>query len=264
LIPRLFLFFRRVHFVTAANLPFSMTDTVYDVAKKRAGPDGDLSFHITLIDTVMLAEDLEFLLPLTAIYVTNAGWDGVQISIDDIAPVILESHIFQDLIWCDDFRALAGMRVESLNGETWFVTVNDEGFPCFLTEETFGGPAKRSCITECDLLARNGLVHVMDELLVYETDQQDDASQPVPQLDFGGSAPTFTRPTGGSSPASSPTGGSSFDDASAVGSAFDNFGNSGSSQNGGNGNGSNSGAASKMGVFALAGGALTTVFLMLL
>jgi hypothetical protein len=75
LIPRSFLYFRRVHFVTAANLPDSMTDTVYDVAKKRAGPDGDLSFHITLIDTVMLSEDLEFLLPLTAIYVKNSGWD---------------------------------------------------------------------------------------------------------------------------------------------------------------------------------------------
>jgi hypothetical protein len=173
----------------------------------------------------------------------------------------LESHIFQDLLWCDDIRALAGQRIESLNGETWFVTLNDDGFPCFLTEETFGGDAKKSCIVECDLLARNGLVHVMDELLVYETDQQDDASQPVPQLDFGGSAPTFTRPTGGS-PASSPTG-SSFDSTSASGSAFDNFGNQGSSQNGGNGS-NNSGAASKMGVLALIGGALSTLFLMLL
>jgi hypothetical protein len=73
-----------------------MTDTVYEVAKKRE----DLSFHITLVDTVMLNEDLEFLLPLTAIYVNNDGWDGVQIKLDDIAPVILESHIFEDLLWC--------------------------------------------------------------------------------------------------------------------------------------------------------------------
>jgi hypothetical protein len=231
-----------------------MIDTVYTVAQKRE----DLSFHVTLIDTVMLNEDMEYLLPLTAIYVGNDGWDGVPIKIDDIAPVILESHIFQNLLWCNDLRALAGQRVESLNGETWFVVVNDDNFPCFMTEETVGGEPQKACITECDILARNGIVHVMDKVLLYETPEESDVPQPTPVLDFSqpGSAPTFTRPSPPSGPVSTP---SNFD-SSPSGSAFDQFSNPGST-NGGNGNGNASDAASKMGVVALAGA--LTLFLML-
>jgi hypothetical protein len=67
-----------------------MIDTVYEVAKKRE----DLSFHATLIDTVRLTEDMEFLSPPTAIYVPNSA--------------------FEDLLWCEDLRALAGQRIESV------------------------------------------------------------------------------------------------------------------------------------------------------
>lgn len=237
-----------------------MTDTVYDVAKKR----DDLTFHVTLIDTVMLNEDLEFLLPLTAVYVNNDGWDGIQIKLDDIAPVILESHIFENLLWCNDLRALSGTRVESLNGQTWFVVVNDDNMPCFLTEETAGGEPQKACITECDILSRNGLVHVMDRLLVYQTSESGDVPQPTAQLDFSqpGSAPTFTRPTpnsGGGSPSSfsSP---SSTANGQPSGSAFDGFGSPGSSP-GANKDNAASGAASKLGVVALAG-ALTLLLML--
>jgi hypothetical protein len=235
-----------------------MTDTVYDVAKKR----DDLSFHVTLIDTVMLNEDMEFLLPLTAIYVNNDGWDGIQIKLDDIAPVILESHLFENLLWCNDLRAMSGTRVESLNGQTWFIVVNEDNFPCFLTEESAGGEPQKACITECDILSRNGIVHVMDRVLVYQTSEAGDVPQPTAQLDFSqpGSAPTFTRPTpsnGGSSPSS--FGSSPSSDGAPSGSAFDQFGSPGSTPGSNDGNGS--GAASKMGVVALAGA--LTLFLML-
>ena len=239
-----------------------MTDTVYEVAKKR----DDLSFHITLIDTVMLNEDMEFLLPLTAIYVNNDGWDGIQIKLDDIAPVILESHIFEDLLWCNDLRAMAGTRVESLNGETWFIVVNDDNFPCFLTEDIAGGEPQKACITECDILSRNGLVHVMDRVLVYETSEAGDVPQPTAQLDFSqpGSSPTFTRPTpstGGSSPDS--FGSSTTSDGAPSGSAFDKFGSPGSTPGSNNnaGNGSDA-VASKMGAVTALAGALT-LFIML-
>jgi hypothetical protein len=233
-----------------------MTDNVYDVAKKR----DDLSFHITLVDTVFLNEDLEFLLPLTAIYVNNTGWDGIKIELDDIAPVILESHVFENLLWCKDLRAMAGTRVESLNGQTWFIEVNEDNFPCFLTEETAGGEPQKACLTECDILARNGLVHVMDRVLIYETSESGDAPQPTTQLDFSqpGSSPTFTRPTinNGDSPSSF---GSSPTDGKPSGSAFDQFGSPGSTPGSNNDNGSD--AASKMGVVALAGA--LTLFLIL-
>jgi hypothetical protein len=233
-----------------------MIDTVYDIAKKRE----DLSFHATLIDTVRLNEDMEFLSPLTAIYVPNSAWAGTKIQLLDIAPVILESHIFEDLLWCEDLRALAGQRIESLNGETWFIEVNDDGFPCFLTEQVFGGPSKRSCLTECDILARNGIVHVLDTLLIYETNEADDIRPPSGSSPAGAPvrAPTFTRPTPSSpSPPSMPSFSSpSFSPPTGPsGSSFGQFDGQGSSTNG------NSGAAEKMGGLVLAG--ILSLFAML-
>lgn len=162
-----------------------MTDNVYRVGKKR----DDLSFHLTLIDTVFLNPDLERLLPLTVLYVPNDAWTGTKIELEDIAPVVLESHIFKELLFCEDLLRLEGTRKDSLNGESWFITKNDDNMPCFLTDPAmFGGPAKMACFTECDILARNGLVHVLDSLLVY-TENDDVREIPITDIPIQPTAP---------------------------------------------------------------------------
>jgi hypothetical protein len=63
---------------------------------------------------------------------------------------------------------MAGERVDSHNGQTWLISVNEAGFPCFDTIEVFGGAAKKACVTQCDILARTGIVHELDTVMVYD------------------------------------------------------------------------------------------------
>jgi Fasciclin domain len=145
------------------------------------------------------------LLPLTAMYAPNADWEGKIIALGDISKTVLESHLFDTLLWCDTLRAKAGTRVASLNGQTWLLSINEEGFPCFDTLQVFGGPSFKACITKCDILARNGIVHELDSLLLFqnpETLAPQDPTAPSVSVVRDPASPTLSRPTqiGGAEP----------------------------------------------------------------
>jgi hypothetical protein len=41
-------------------------------------------------------------------------------------------------------------------------------FPCFGTQSESGAEEVRACITECDVLSRNGIVHLIDKVLLMD------------------------------------------------------------------------------------------------
>jgi hypothetical protein len=186
-----------------------VTHTVYDIANE----DPKFSTQIAYIDTVYLDTDIKRLLPLTALYAPNEEWEGKKTKLEEIAKNVLESHLFDDLLWCDRLRELAGTTVTSLNEKQWTITINSDNFPCFETTETVVvGAVKSACITKCDILARNGVVHEMDTLLLFEAAETRSPSEFVGDFPSdsgsGGGAPkppsVFQRPvpvTPGSAPA---------------------------------------------------------------
>ena len=176
------LFFSIMHFTDRVPLPYSMTNTVYDIARRL----GNYSQQLNLIDSVFLSSDVKRLSPLTAFYAPDEQWVNKQIDLTEISTAVLENHLFKQLLWCHVLNGLAGTEIESHNGRFWLVSTNEEGFPC-LDTVTADGEKTRSCVTKCDILARNGIVHEVDQIILYEDMQTRGPSPPIP--------PTFVPPT---------------------------------------------------------------------
>lgn len=172
-----------MHFITILPVPRSVTHTVYDIVA-----DGMENYtgQINLIDTVFLKQNMRRLLPLTAMYAHNDDWANKLIKLEDISKVVLENHLIENLAWCEDLVALDGEKIDTLNGQLWTVSVNEAGFPCFESKVP-GGESYKSCITECDILARNGIVHLMDKVMLFETPETLGPVAPT--------VPTMSRPT---------------------------------------------------------------------
>jgi Fasciclin domain len=207
LIPRFFS--SLVHFTDALPLPRSVTHSIYDIANE----DPRYTTQITYIDTVYLDSDMKRLLPLTALYAPNEEWEGKKTEMEEIAKKVLKSHMFEKLYWCDRLRNETN--VTSLNGQNWLVSVNDDNFPCFEPLDATGVVAAplKTCITKCDILARNGIVHELDTLMMYEAAETRSPSEFIgsapnaTDLDIPAGQPTvFKRPTssGATAPASAP------------------------------------------------------------
>lgn len=178
---------RLLHFTEALPLPYSVTHSVYDMV---LGWE-NFKTQMTLIDTVFLKHDLKRLSPLTAFFAPNDAWN-FKIELDDISKSVLENMIFADLLWCETLRELKDKRPESHNGQTWKVTVNETtNMPCFDMEETEGGPVRRSCVTKCDVLTRNGIVHQVDRAFVYGVVETIGPQPPSIPTASNPNAPTF-------------------------------------------------------------------------
>ena len=179
-----------MHFVSQVPLVRSVTHSVYDI-----GHWLDNHYEqLNLIDGVFLDSDLRRLEPITGLFAPDEEWRNKIITPDMIEPV-LESHIFETLLWCDVLRDYAkeGKTVESQNKAIWSISVNDFDMPCFDTITDFGEEQARSCVIECDHLARNGIVHVVDKVLL----NQDIATRgPMMPLPEGARPPIKDRPDG--------------------------------------------------------------------
>mmetsp|Transcript_1548 Transcript_1548/g.3358 ORF Transcript_1548/g.3358 Transcript_1548/m.3358 type:complete len:740 (-) Transcript_1548:97-2316(-) len=154
-----------IHFTASLPLPKSVTHSVYDVMAEWP----EYQTHVTYIDTVFLKQDLQRLLPITGLAAHDDGWVGKVIELDDISTSVLENHLFAELWWCDTLRGMVGEELESHNGQLWTVSLNETtNMPCFDYVVVFGGEVRRSCVTECDILVRNGIVHKIDEVMFFE------------------------------------------------------------------------------------------------
>lgn len=80
----------------------------------------------------------------------------------------LENMRMEGLLWrCRKLRELEGQRVESLNEQTWTISLYEDSIPCFDTAQVMGGEFYKACITKCDILARSGIVHELDSILLF-------------------------------------------------------------------------------------------------
>ncbi|KAL7577256.1 hypothetical protein ACA910_003577 [Epithemia clementina (nom. ined.)] len=154
-----------MHFIENLPVPKSVTHTVYDIAAEWE----NFTTQVTLIDTVFLKQDMRRLSPITGLFAPNSDWENKVIELEDISKSVLENMIFADLQWCSTLRSKVGERLESHNGQTWQISLNTTtNMPCFDMEAVFGGPVRQSCVTKCDILVRNGIVHQIDHVLFFE------------------------------------------------------------------------------------------------
>jgi uncharacterized surface protein with fasciclin (FAS1) repeats len=181
----------QIHFIKAVPLVRSFTHSVYDM-----GWWMNATEQSNLIDAVFLRSDMKRLEPLTAIYAPDSDWRNKILPLEKIERV-LENHLYEGLLWCSTLREIAKnpdkRTIESLNGQTWSISVNENNFPCFdiLTED--GAEKAQSCITECDILSKNGLVHMVDKVLLKDALETRGPS-PVPPP---GARPPIDPDTGG-------------------------------------------------------------------
>jgi len=198
---------RHVHFITKVPLARSVTHSVYDIGDYL----GNYYEQLNLIDSVYLRSDMRRLEPLTAVFAPDHDWRNKIIDLERIE-YILENHLFEGLLWCDYLLALEsrGERIESLSGQEWGLSVNEFGMPCF--DSLIGFTRVSSCVTECDHLARNGIVLIVDQVILSEEVATRRPTPPLPPgarpprpkgiagngvggLDFGsGGALSFSRP----------------------------------------------------------------------
>jgi hypothetical protein len=127
------------------------------------------------------------LLPLTAMYTPDEIWTGKKFDKDVIGESLLKSFMFESLQWCDVLLKAEGQTLISLNNKKWNVTKNTNNMPCFETLEQYlpENMPQRACITKCDILARNGIVHELDYLMLSEIAETRppsvlDVSAPIP------------------------------------------------------------------------------------
>lgn len=180
-----------MHMITELPVPQSVTHTVYDIANENPNYSG----QIRLIDTVFLTQNMKRLLPLTAMYAPDEAWDGIKITLQDISKAMLESHLIENLAWCEDLVALAGTKIDTLNGQLWMVSVNEEGKPCFESKIP-GGESYKACVVVCDILARNGIVHYLDNVMMFETPETFGPRPPsIPTMSQPSTPTYFNRPS---------------------------------------------------------------------
>ena len=153
--------------------------------------------HLGYLTSLFLEEDVKRLLPLTVFYAPNEAWDGKLIDLLELSETVLENMIFKELLWCEKLVEMAKNQepIESHNGQLWNVVVNEEGFPCIKTAQKQGEmKAMDACITKCDILARNGLVHQIDSLIVYQSLETLAPFPPIAPVPPSAPTPLFQQP----------------------------------------------------------------------
>ena len=142
--------------------PKSLTMSLFELAKNMVPVVGA---HFSLIEK---APPLQWTLdltsadaPQTALFVVNEIWPGLEIKRENLTEALAENHIFDDMYSCERLTSLVGGTIDSINGIAWSISVNSAGFPCF-TSTTQPGDALTACVAECDILAKNGILHKME------------------------------------------------------------------------------------------------------
>jgi hypothetical protein len=144
--------------------PPSVTKSVYDQCQDNQ----DYSTLVENIDNVGMSDYIDRDLPLTFLTPNNKAWRRVAFgALEGVA--ILQRHLFRGLLFCD---VLANeTTITSVSGETLGVEKRGETM-------WVGGVA----ITECDILARNGIIHYVDRVIGLDYDTVAPTTSPAPTI----------------------------------------------------------------------------------
>lgn len=157
-----------VHIIDGDILkPDSIRQNAYSYATR------DFKIMTSYFVFLKMEEDVERMTPLTMFYAPDSVLEKIKIDIEDLSESLLENHVYKELLWCDTLRKMAknGETIESHNGQVWPVTtkVNNETgeeMPCLKTIALEGGFTELACVTRCDILVRNGIIHALDTFMV--------------------------------------------------------------------------------------------------
>ena len=174
---------------TSTDDTVAVDDTTDDTAGDAAGEtivdiavaNPDFSFLVTALEAAGLVETLAGEGPFTVLAPTDAAFlalaqelIGPEATLDDLAatltedPAILEyillSHVIAGNVLAADTVALDGQVADAVSGEK--LTVASDG-----TTVSFTTGASTSTVTSADITASNGVIHVIDKVII-PLDQQ--------------------------------------------------------------------------------------------
>jgi len=130
---------------------------------------GDFSTLVTAVQAAGLEETLRGEGPFTVFAPTDAAFDALPAgTIDalledptgDLAG-ILTYHVVEGAVMASDVAGLAGQEVTTVNGATFTVNVADDG-SVSLTDAA----GNEVAVTQTDVEASNGVIHVIDSVLM--------------------------------------------------------------------------------------------------
>jgi uncharacterized surface protein with fasciclin (FAS1) repeats len=147
-------------------------ETIVDIALSNP----DFSFLVTALEAAGLVETLAGEGPFTVLAPTDDAFlalaqtlIGPEATLDDLAaaltedPAVLEavllSHVISGTVLAADTVALDGMEAETLSGE--MLTVASDG-----ATVSFTTGASTSTVSAADIIASNGVIHVIDSVIV--------------------------------------------------------------------------------------------------
>jgi hypothetical protein len=155
--------------------PTAVSRSVYDQTKENP----DYGLVTENIDFVDMQDMIDRDLPITFLAPYDRAWWRVRFSTID-GEAIINRHIFRGLYFCD---VIANMtEITSVEGDVHAVTLRGDN-----QENLFIGDAY---VFDCDILARNGVLHHIDRVLDMEypteapTTSPAPTGTPVPSLSF--------------------------------------------------------------------------------
>lgn len=130
----------------------------------------DIRRHYGLVrDNGPIRIDLQHSSPRTVFFVDNKNSTGKSFDMDedgmwDDESTLLNGHVFAELRSCYDLRGMHGKFLTSQSGVIWTIHVNERNQPCL--NHTGDTTATPICVVRCDVVARNGIIHIVDDFLV--------------------------------------------------------------------------------------------------
>jgi hypothetical protein len=157
-----------IHFTTHTPTANSLTRSLFEVVQKDTATFSQMLTYIKTDPT--LKTGLELLSPRSIMMVPDSIWNRQVFSIDinSIVSEVINSHMFASVVSCDGLRQSAGSDIISLNEKRWRILLNDRDFPClqYVDETGAVNPDSVACISKCDIVAQNGMVLYLDNILL--------------------------------------------------------------------------------------------------
>jgi uncharacterized surface protein with fasciclin (FAS1) repeats len=164
-----------LHIVDSALTPTAVSRSVYD----RSNEDPDFSLLTENIDFVQLTDNIDRDIPLTMLAPNNKAFRRVTFGTLDGADII-KRHLFSGLFFCD---VLANMtEVVTVEGEKIGIELRGEpgsGLWGLEGQNLYVGGAY---LYNCDVFARNGVLHHVDRVIGVDYDTVTPTITPVPTV----------------------------------------------------------------------------------
>ena len=171
-----------LHTMDTAITPTAVSRSIYD----QSNENPEFSLLVENIDFVDLTDLVDRDLPLTMLAPDNRAWRRIEFGTLEGGEII-KRHLFRGLFFCDVLANLTS--VSAVNGIVHGIELRGE-----FNESLWVGGAH---VYECDILARNGVLHHVDRVIGMDFETVPPTISPAPTIT---ASPTSSEP-----PSASPT-----------------------------------------------------------